>query len=187
MNKILPDGAVKFVVARVVVFDERTVVRRILRLCAHGTDEDSDGEHDVPGNVVSRGEAKPGTARRLDMNIPDAIASPKDDGARRQLLISSKSISTVPIRAGDDAKAIYGESKGPAFNTRSKAVSFEMNSTDTNILIDETYCPEALNFDDHHITNEEKHMERWFVFALQAGLNNSSVPTTDQQTLQRED
>ena len=145
-------------------------------------------KHDVPGNVVSRGEAKPGTARRLDMNIPDAIASPKDDGTRRQLLVSSKSISTgSPIRAADDAKTIYGESKGPAFNTRSKAVSFEMNSTDTNILIDETYCPEALNFDDHHITNEEKHMERWFVFALQAGLSNSSVPTTDQQTLQRED
>ena len=90
--KVLPDGTIKYVVARVVIFDERTVVRRILRLCAHGTEEDLDGDHDVPGNVVySRGEAKPG--------IPDDAASPKDDGARRQLLVSAKSISTgSPIR-----------------------------------------------------------------------------------------
>ena len=93
--KILPDGAIKFVVARVVVFDERTVVRRILRLCAHGTEEDSDGEHDDSGNVVySRGEAKPGMARRLDMNVLDDAASPKHEGARHQLLVSAKSIST---------------------------------------------------------------------------------------------
>ena len=65
MYKVLPDGIIKDVVARVVVFDEQTVVRRILRLCAHGTEEDSDGDHDVLGNVVySRGEAKPGAARR---------------------------------------------------------------------------------------------------------------------------
>ena len=52
---------------------EQNFVRQILRICAHGTDEDSDEEQDVPGNVVSsRGEAKPGAARRLDMNIPDA-------------------------------------------------------------------------------------------------------------------
>ena len=51
--QVLPDGAIKYVVARVVVFDEQTVVRRTLRLCAHaGTEEDSDGDHDVPGNVV---------------------------------------------------------------------------------------------------------------------------------------
>ena len=62
-----------------------------------------------------------------------------------------------------------------------------MNSVDTNILVDETYCSEALNFDNHHITPEEKHMERWFVFALQAGMNGFSVPTNDQQTLQQQD
>ena len=60
-----------------------------------------DGEHDVPGNVVYlRGEVKPSATRRLDMNISDAVASPKDDGVRRQLLVLAKSISMEsPIHA----------------------------------------------------------------------------------------
>ena len=59
------------------------------------------------------------------MNIPDDVASPKHDGARRQLLVLALPISTgSPIQAVDDAKAVYGESKGPAFNTRSKGKVF---------------------------------------------------------------
>ena len=51
-------------------------------------------------------------------------------------------------------------------------------------MYDKTYCAEALHFDVHTITAEEKQMKRWFVFALQAAMSDSSVSTNDQQTLQ---
>ena len=47
-------------------------------------------------------------------------------------------------------------------------------------MYDKTYCAESLHFDVHTITAEEKQMKRWFVFALQAAMSDSSVSTNDQ-------
>ena len=57
--------------------------------------------------------------------------------------------------------------KGTHTHSKGK-VSFEMNSSDTNILVDETYCAEALHFDNHALYGHPKAGQLW---------NNSFVNT----------
>ena len=59
--RILPDGAVHYVVARVVVFDERPIIRRMLNRCTSVTSavESSDDEFVPPPSIDGNGN--PGT------------------------------------------------------------------------------------------------------------------------------
>ena len=48
--RILPDGAIKYVLARVVVFDERPIIRKMLSNCSRSAnthDDSSDADEEL--------------------------------------------------------------------------------------------------------------------------------------------
>ena len=82
----------RYVVSRSVVFDEVTVVQRVLRMC-HGN-KGPDGSADAG--------LEPELQQLMDMNTPrvDAWAAPKPTGASRTILVSLKVDSSgSPLKA----------------------------------------------------------------------------------------
>ena len=104
--RILPDGAIKYVLARVVVFDERPIIRKMLSSCTKSGnigdhDDCSSSSDDTP---APRRQSKPIDMSQRQLELDSAqpksparyagahadVASPKDIKSPCQLLISSK-------------------------------------------------------------------------------------------------
>ena len=104
--RILPDGASHYIVARVVIFDEVPIIRRMLSRCLKSEQQESSDDenytHDAPAsdnrprNPPSSVQHQFASPRRADVDAD--MASPKDSYTPRQVLLSSKGSQILDLQ-----------------------------------------------------------------------------------------
>ena len=96
--RILPDGEVHYVVARVVVFDERPIIRRMLNRCTsvNSAVESSDDEFVPPPSIDGNGN--PGTQVVSDVRPTQLVAMPQARRSDVDADIASLKESYTPRR-----------------------------------------------------------------------------------------
>ena len=197
--RVLPEGANAYILARSVVFDERSTIQRMLKFCGHTT-TDPEAVHPDAIPIQMLNQPVPTITDYIhpeckrDGSTSARAASPTDIYNRRNVLISAKNVQSTTPGTPTYQKA---EAKRSMSTTRPaqhrspyglRPRHLQLLATDeelkeqTHIVVDEDEYFPPIYFDIpqiQHITDDDP----LFVFLTSPGEINNDIPVSDEKSL----